>query len=194
MIELIGIYFIYNFLLRLGLVFYYFKKESFTSYGHEPLLLLFCPAVGLGYWSYYSDLRTNGQTDLPQSWYIWRKMIRVHTGFIILLCFIAFSMLAGCGAVVGKGMNWASHENNASAVGLGLLFDAASLAVVGVLLMAALCGILFAAAILILIPYLIANSIERTQYAILYAEQKRQQMAAAQQSHITINTDDTTHT
>ncbi|MCW3125355.1 MAG: hypothetical protein JWO03_1013 [Bacteroidetes bacterium] len=194
MLFITGFYLVFNILAGAVLSAYYFKREHYTVYGHEILLLLLFPAAGLGYWIYHRDLRENIATDLPLNWYIWKHMVKIHTALMIALGLFAISTLSGCGAMVGGGLHWADHQNNASAVGLGLMYNAVSGVVFGLILLFVLLGLGITGLLMIGLPAFIAHSIKSNVYMMKYQQEKEKKQMDKLQDLLPNESNDTRNT
>ncbi len=128
--------------------------------------MLFFPTVGYGYWLYYHTKKLNNKENFPLKWYVWKKMIKVNWGFLILIALFFLILSSGILDlfVNTNGFDWANHQDNAVAIGFGLLSDVGSalFGLLGLLCLAITFGVFFC--IFILIPILVVKSIETNYY------------------------------
>jgi hypothetical protein len=164
MTFILSTYLLYNVVAGFFLSIYCYYQDDYQYYNKDLLLVLLFPAVGLGYWQYNKDLRENGKTELPREWYMWKKMVRINWGYIIVVGLWAFSSVMGCRQMMGGGTEWANHQNDGLSAGLGLMYDIGSgLAFIGFALIMIL-GMGLMTAVLIWIPNSRAKSVEAQYY------------------------------
>ncbi len=119
-------YFAYNFLLGCVLIFFYLYKERKIVGWAEFLLLLFLPSFGLGSWLFKRQNRNEtiaNNQNLPQTWHISHKLAWVHGGYMLVLVILGAWVFGLFANYIGIGNDWANHQENATAVSLGLLTD-----------------------------------------------------------------------
>jgi hypothetical protein len=121
------LYLLYNFLLGLYFSFQYYTIEGRFNNNKEFWLLLFFPAMGLGKWKYIQLVRNNEPDLFPERWYMFKYMVKINWGYLILLVVGGFVVVFLSSLLVGSGLDWASHLNNSFSIGAGILFDIGAL-------------------------------------------------------------------
>lgn len=93
MIELFLSYFIYNLVVGMVLVIFYFFTGNNELKTKELIWLLIFPAAGMGKWQYVEASHKGQRTEFPAEWYMWKYMIKVNWGYMALLGFFPVIML-----------------------------------------------------------------------------------------------------
>ncbi len=173
MIRLILAYFIFNFLAGIILSIQYFSEKDKDFDSKEYLWLLLFPAVGMGKWRHNQEIKSAGQTEFPESWFVCKYMMKVHWGFIISVTVLSVLGLMAFGGFVGSGSEWASDQDSFVALGLGGIADIGIVLVFLVLLFMAALGLVILSLFLILIPKLKMKNIEATSFKQKYMDEAR---------------------
>lgn len=163
--SIIATYLIYN--LLSGLLFFsikYYRTERMIVNKKEFALLILFPLIGYGTWRYNRELRTNGDLKFPKEWFVWKHIIPIHIGYLILLAVIGFILHGIASGSIGGGMDWANQQTNASAIGIGLLADLATGFVLLLVTIIAIFGFGILAFLLLFIPKYQVKRIERRYY------------------------------
>lgn len=162
MAGLILSYLLYNVAAGVVLTLYYYFKEGRIQQAELAGWLLLFPVVGLGKKHY-----TNATDELPEKWYIYKYMIRLHWGYIILW-FIGPVSVA---AIVGGLSSGLGHATNSGELLADMLVGA------GLLLVGAVAGLMLLVAMLVLFLLLIVwprqkmKQIELEMYKNAYTQQ-----------------------
>ncbi len=164
-------YLAYNFLIGIFFSISYYKTENGLNNKKQFWWLLLFPAIGLGKWK-FSQRLTNESIAFPEKWFIYKYMIKVNWGFIIIIGIISFLMILAFEGLFGSGMNWAGNQDNPEAIGFGLLADIGIGFLFFIFFFLALFGFAFLLLIFIFIPKHLMKKIETETYKQKYFETK----------------------
>ncbi len=120
--DLILSYFVYNLVVGLILVIYYFITANNELKPKEIFWLLVFPAAGLGKWRFIQESKGTQRTEFPEQWFVWKYMIRVNWGYIGLLSFLPVGLLLAAliGISVGGITDFNGYTDIESLVGAGI--------------------------------------------------------------------------
>jgi arsenate reductase len=135
--DLILSYFVYNLVVGLFLVIYYFFTSNNELKPKEIIWLLVFPAAGLGKWRFVQETQKRQHTEFPERWFVWKYMIRVNWGFIGLLGFLPVGLLLAAliGISVGGITDFNGYTDIESMVGAGIFLMTFALLTVMVLVL-----------------------------------------------------------
>lgn len=142
------------------------------------LLLLFFPAIGLGYMRFEDQNLNNLNPDYPESWFMWTYMKKVNWGFIlvqviaIVLFFLSFSL----GSYLGLDGLFTDAEHPFE-IGFGLLIGMGVVLMFLVILLGSSLLFLIQAFILIYIPSSQIRRIEKKQLQQFHRSQHSSQVS-----------------
>ena len=157
-------YLIFNLIIGLLLLVYYFWKERSVKHYFEIMLLLFFPVIGLGLWKYRKRCEEVDEQILPLSWFVLDYMVKINWIYIFILPLIIIISIFGIFDYVGSGLEWAEKAAHPIAIGLGFLADIAIMVSLFIILLLVLIGYLFLVFLMIFIPKYILKDIESDFY------------------------------
>ena len=139
---------------------YAFSGNGELEAKHLAWLLLF-PASGLGNWRFIQAKEKEGTPAFPEKWYMWKYMIKVHWGFMVLLGILPVSMtiLAGFGLFAFSFQEMVGFEG---------LFEAGMAAIIFLVLLLTVFMLIIPFLILIGFPMYQKRRIERNRVYELY--------------------------
>ncbi len=160
----------YNLIVGIFLALNYYSENKLADKKQLWWLLLF-PVIGLGKLRYKQRI-INEDINFKEDWFIYKYMIKLNWGYIIVVEIISFLMVFAFGGLIGSGMDWGNNQENATAAGFGLLADIGMAFLFLLFLALAIFGFVVLFLIFIFIPKLLMKNIETETYRNKYLETK----------------------
>lgn len=126
MIGILLSYIIFNIVTGIVLTLQYYETEGgiFKSSGYWGLALF--PIVGWGKWMYQQETKPEKVTEFPQSWFMYKYMVKLHWIYLIIMAFITVFSLLALSGFLGDFFDFDSGPSNGNGmtdvfdVGLGI--------------------------------------------------------------------------